>query len=182
MHLPNLLTSIRLGLAPVFPVVFFWESRAGAVLALAVVCISESTDLFDGWAARKFNQVTDLGKLLDPLADSISRLTVFVCLAVGGIAPVYFVLLILYRDGIVSVIRMLSAAKGRILAARLTGKIKAIAQAAAIIGILALRALADPANQNDRTAAAWWLMAFAAGVTVWSAVDYWLGYKTETKA
>jgi CDP-diacylglycerol--glycerol-3-phosphate 3-phosphatidyltransferase len=177
MNIPNTLTLSRIFLAPVFVPVFFWESRAGAVLALAVVCVSELTDLFDGWAARKYNQVTDLGKLLDPLADSISRLTVFVCLAVGGIAPVYFVLLILYRDGIVSVIRMLSAASGKILAARMSGKIKAIAQAAAIIGILALRALADPADQNDRTAAAWWLMAMAAGVTAWSAVDYWLGYR-----
>ncbi|OPZ10698.1 MAG: putative CDP-diacylglycerol--glycerol-3-phosphate 3-phosphatidyl-transferase 2 [candidate division BRC1 bacterium ADurb.BinA364] len=175
MNLACALTWLRIALTPVFALVFFWESRWGALLALALVIVSELTDLFDGMAARKMNQVTDLGKILDPFADSISRLTVFVCFACAGIVPMFFVLLILYRDSLVSTIRTVCAHKGQVVAARATGKIKAIVQATAIISILVLRASAPLEEINAPTAHTFWLMAIATAVTVYSAFDYLAG-------
>ena len=149
---------------------------------MAVMLVSELSDMFDGMAARRLNQVTDLGKVLDPLADSLSRMTVFVCFAVAGIAPVFLVLLMLYRDGVVGTLRILCADRGLIVAARASGKMKAVAQAVAILGILGLRLTVETEMMNERTAAVWILMSIAAAVTVWSAFDYWIGTRNQLKS
>lgn len=82
--IPNVLSLIRIALVPVFavlyllgeqnPTLFFW--------AIGVLVLSGVTDLFDGMIARKFNQITEIGKLLDPVADKLTQVTVVVCLAV----------------------------------------------------------------------------------------------------
>jgi CDP-diacylglycerol--glycerol-3-phosphate 3-phosphatidyltransferase len=101
--------------------------------------ISELTDLFDGFAARKKNQVTDLGKLLDPMADSIFRLSVFLTFTQGIIQlPLLLVLFFFYRDTIISTLRTVCALRGVALAARLSGKIKAVIQAVVAFFILIL--------------------------------------------
>jgi CDP-diacylglycerol--glycerol-3-phosphate 3-phosphatidyltransferase len=95
--------------------------------------------MFDGFFARKRNQVTDLGKLLDPMADSIFRLSVFLTFTQGFIRlPILLVLVFFYRDSIISTLRTLCALRGVTLAARLSGKIKAVIQAVTVFFILVL--------------------------------------------
>lgn len=107
------------------------------LIFLVVIC--ELSDLFDGILARKKNQVTDLGKILDPMADSIFRLSVFLTFTQGLIQlPMLLVLTFFYRDSIISTLRTVCALRGVALAARFSGKVKAVIQAAAAILILVL--------------------------------------------
>jgi len=177
MNLALLLTWSRLFLTPVFAVVFFQDSIWARGGALLIVILSELTDLFDGIAARRRNEGTDFGKILDPLADSVSRLTIFLCMAVefsagaGNYIAMYLVLLLLWRDSLVSTLRTVCAHKGVVVSARFSGKVKAIVQAIVIFAILGLRLL------NGETAAEPYvfyqiLLSIASAVTVWSLYDY----------
>jgi len=104
---------------------------------LLLLGVSELSDAFDGYFARKFHQVTDFGKLLDPMADSIYRISVFLTFTRPPVSlPLLLVFVFLYRDSVISTLRTICALRGFALAARSTGKIKAILQAAAILIIL----------------------------------------------
>lgn len=101
--------------------------------------LSELSDFFDGFLARKFNLVTELGKVLDPMADSITRLTILLTLTQGFIdLPLLLVFVFVYRDAMISTLRTLCARKGVTLAARTSGKIKAVLQGISIFMIILL--------------------------------------------
>ncbi len=140
-----MLTLSRIILSPVFLLLYVFHAQLGiSLLALpfvliGLVVIAELTDLFDGLAARKRNQVTELGKLLDPMADSIFRISVFLTFTQGIVGlPLWVVLLFFYRDSIISLLRTVCALRGFALAARLSGKVKAVVQGAASLAILCL--------------------------------------------
>ena len=82
--IPNVLTIIRMLLIPVFAVLFF---RGQKIAALCVFCAASLTDMLDGYLARKLNQITDFGKLFDPLADKLMVLTAMVCQTAWTAAP-----------------------------------------------------------------------------------------------
>jgi CDP-diacylglycerol---glycerol-3-phosphate 3-phosphatidyltransferase len=139
------LTLIRVFLSPIFLVVYLYYESFGISLVvlpyflIVLLGVSELTDLFDGFAARKKNQVTDLGKLLDPMADSIFRLSVFLTFTQGLIKlPLLLVLFFFYRDTIISTLRTVCALRGVALAARWSGKIKAVIQGVVAFFILVL--------------------------------------------
>lgn len=101
--------------------------------------VSELSDAFDGYFARRYNQVTDLGKLLDPMADSIYRISVFLTFTRPPVnLPLLLVFVFLYRDTVISTLRTICAFRGFALAARSSGKMKAIIQASAVFIILIL--------------------------------------------
>lgn len=132
MNVANLLTASRLFLSPLFFVLFLlpeWTGSfhlASVILLWVVFLVIELSDLLDGAVARKLNIVTDLGKLMDPFADVISRLTYFITFAAVGIMPVWIVLLILYREYAIIFMRMIMYRTGTALAARGGGKLKAV--------------------------------------------------------
>lgn len=145
MSLPFYLTSIRVVMSPVFLLLYLyapaWGLKPEALpyVLLAVLAICELSDIFDGFLARRHNKVTDLGKVLDPMADSLFRLTVFLSFTQGVVQlPLLVVLIFFLRDSIVNSLRTLCALRGRALAARLSGKIKAVVQAIAAFFILIL--------------------------------------------
>lgn len=136
MTIAHYFTFFRIIASPFFALFYLkphWFGLSEIALPYALILILlvlEFTDLFDGFVARKKNQVTDLGKILDPMADTITRLTVFFTLTQGVVAlPLLLVLVFLYRDFLISVLRVLCALKGFALAARPSGKLKAIIQA-----------------------------------------------------
>lgn len=95
--------------------------------------------MIDGYLARKFNQVTDLGKLLDPMADSICRISIFLTFTQPPVQiPMVLVFIFLYRDSVVSTIRTICALKGVTLAARTSGKLKAVVQGVTALAIILL--------------------------------------------
>jgi CDP-diacylglycerol---glycerol-3-phosphate 3-phosphatidyltransferase len=137
------LTLSRILLGPVFLIVYLYYEQLGISLGylpyilLSLVAVSELSDLFDGALARRMNKVTELGKLLDPMADSIFRLSVLLAFT-GGIIqlPLLLVCVFFYRDTIISTLRTICALRGITLAARMSGKIKAVLQAAVCLLIL----------------------------------------------
>ncbi|MFI5333756.1 MAG: CDP-alcohol phosphatidyltransferase family protein [Chlamydiales bacterium] len=145
MGLPHYFTLLRLFLGPLFLAAYLYHDEMGISLLLLpyvlllLMAISELSDLFDGFFARKKNQVTELGKILDPMADSIFRLSVFLSFTQGFIQlPLLLVLPFFYRDMIISTLRTLCAFRGVTLGARLSGKIKAVVQAVAAFAIILL--------------------------------------------
>ena len=106
-----------------------WFS-GGAVWTVPVLwlifIISEITDLLDGMAARKLNLTTDLGKLLDPFADTIMQITCFLCFVIDGYLPSILFLIVIYREFAVLLLRNLMLKKGVAMGASMTGKIKTV--------------------------------------------------------
>lgn len=145
MSLAHCFTLLRIFISPAFPILYLgyeWFGIPFQVLPyilLFLLCICESSDLIDGIVARRRNQVTDLGKVLDPMADSITRISLFFTFTQGPIAlPLMIVLVFFYRDFFISTLRTLCALRGVALAARFSGKVKAVIQAIVLFTILLL--------------------------------------------
>jgi len=143
MNLPNKLTVSRLVMAPLFFIAFFlpvWFGESfdvlSAVLLLLLYLLTELSDLLDGIIARKYHLVTDLGKVMDPFADTFSRLTYFVCLSAVGVMPVWSFVIIMWREFSIVFLRMLMMGKGKAVAANIWGKSKAVLYA--ISGLLGI--------------------------------------------
>ncbi len=108
-------------------------------ILIFIALLSELSDLFDGFLARRYNKVTELGKILDPMADSIFRFSVLLSFTQGVVhLPVLLVGIFFYRDSIISTLRTICALRGFTLAARKSGKIKAVILAAISFFILLL--------------------------------------------
>ena len=170
LTLANALTTFRLLMSPVFIAVFFWDSPLSAPMSLFLVMMSEGSDILDGHLARSRGQVTSFGKIFDPLADSVSRFTVFLCYLGAGIVPLWMVATIIYRDMLISTLRTAGAAQGVIIAARRSGKIKALVQGTSIISIQVLIFLKGNPDLISNYARSF-MMAVTL-VTAWSALDY----------
>ena len=95
-NVPNVLTLIRMALIPVYWVLFFTGRRHEA---LAVFLVASLTDLADGHIARKYNRITNFGKLMDPLADKLMVISVLLTLVIGGIAPWPILVILLLKEG-----------------------------------------------------------------------------------
>jgi CDP-diacylglycerol--glycerol-3-phosphate 3-phosphatidyltransferase len=144
MTMADKVTSIRLILAPFFFVVYLlprWFSM-GASWTVPVLwilfIIAEITDLVDGKVARSRNEVSDFGKLFDPFADTLVRITYFLCFVVDNILPALLLMIILYREFGILFLRTLMMKRGIAMGARSGGKIKAVAYM--IAGVVALLA------------------------------------------
>jgi len=88
MNLPNLLSLIRLAMVPGFAVVYLSDMRRAGLIAGIIFIAAAATDVVDGYLARKWNQVTKLGRVLDPLADKLLQATALACLTVKKVVPV----------------------------------------------------------------------------------------------
>lgn len=144
MTLADKITSIRLILAPFFFVVYLLPRwfPIGAFWTVPVLwilfVIAEITDLLDGKVARSRNEVSDFGKLFDPFADTLVRITYFLCFVVDNILPALLLMVILYREFGILFLRTLMMKRGIAMGARSGGKIKAVAYM--IAGLVALLA------------------------------------------
>jgi len=129
MSIANYLTFFRIFISPVFLLVYIVHAKLGIsnvvlpYVLLFLLGVSELSDAFDGFLARKFHQVTDLGKLLDPMADSIYRISVFLTFTQPPVnLPLLIVFIFLYRDSVISTLRTICALRGFALAAARRGK------------------------------------------------------------
>jgi CDP-diacylglycerol---glycerol-3-phosphate 3-phosphatidyltransferase len=145
LKLPLLLTLGRIFISPIFLILYLYYPQLGInlhvlpFLLIGLLALSELSDFLDGYLARKFNLVTDLGKILDPMADSITRLTILMTLTQGLVQlPLLLVFVFIYRDTMISTLRTICALRGMTLAARLSGKIKTALQGVVIFLILFL--------------------------------------------
>ncbi|NOY08849.1 MAG: CDP-diacylglycerol--glycerol-3-phosphate 3-phosphatidyltransferase [Spirochaetes bacterium] len=184
MNIPNSLSVARIVLAPVFFIFFFMEtvipgSGIYSVIGVWMIFILiETSDLLDGYYARKLDLVSESGKILDPFADSISRLTYFLCFTGMGIMPVWIFLVLLYRDLGVGYIRQIASGHRVAFAARFSGKLKAWVYAVAgFVGILVFSVKKLLLlQQYSSSIELYSLIVFvlSALIAIWSLIDYTL--------
>ena len=105
------------------------------VVALVLFCVASFTDFLDGYVARKYNQVTDFGKFVDPLADKLLVTSALVLFVEQNAMAGWMVCVIIARELIITSLRVVAANKGRVLAATWTGKVKTCVQIGGIIAI-----------------------------------------------
>ena len=133
MNLPNKLTTMRMILVPVFIVAYL----AGFNYAAAVIFIAASlTDFLDGYLARKYDLVTNFGKIMDPLADKLLVTSALICMVQTGVVPGWMVIVILAREFAITGLRSVAASEGIVIAAAWSGKVKTVTQMIAIILLL----------------------------------------------
>ncbi|MGE4547925.1 MAG: CDP-diacylglycerol--glycerol-3-phosphate 3-phosphatidyltransferase [Intestinibacillus sp.] len=138
MTTANQITMVRIAMIPFFVYFAMQSSTGGLTAALALFCIASFTDFLDGYVARKYNQVTDFGKFVDPLADKLLVTAALLIFIEKGVFPAWMVFIILAREFIITSLRNVAAAKGRVLAAAWTGKVKTVVQIAGIILMFAM--------------------------------------------
>ncbi|SDF64904.1 CDP-diacylglycerol--glycerol-3-phosphate 3-phosphatidyltransferase [Blastococcus fimeti] len=167
VNLPNALTVLRLAVVPVFAVLLLQDEGlddAGRYWATLVFALAIITDRYDGMIARRTGQVTEFGKLADPIADKALTGTALIALSALGLLPWWVTWVILVREVGVTVLRFWVIRHGVIAASR-GGKLKTVAQALAIgLYILPLTGLLATAR--------WWVMAIAVVLTLVTGLDY----------
>ena len=112
MNIPNILSLIRIILTPLFIILLFADFKMAKVFALLVFAIAAITDAYDGHLARKYNQITPVGKFLDPVADKILVLSAFISFAFINIIDFWMVGIIIFRDLFVTGLRFIMSSRG----------------------------------------------------------------------
>lgn len=133
MNIPNQLTTLRVLLIPAFMFFFSSDMASGHLIATIIFIAASLTDFLDGYLARKWNLVSNFGKIMDPFADKLLVLTALIYLAIEGTIPGWIVIIIIGRELLVTSLRALAADNGVILAARNLGKYKTATQMFSII-------------------------------------------------
>lgn len=98
MNIPNMLTIFRFLLIPVFIAFFFSDMESNLFYSFIVFFVAGITDVLDGFIARRFNMITDLGKLLDPLADKFMLISVLICLATTDLISIWILVIIIIKE------------------------------------------------------------------------------------
>lgn len=128
MNVPNTLTIIRILIALTVPFYVINGTFEVRIIAGIICTAAVLTDWIDGWYARRFNAVTNIGKILDPIADKAFVITCLSVLVYVGVISVWWVVPIILREVIVTVYRFIFIEKGKIIAAVTSGKIKTALQ------------------------------------------------------
>ena len=170
MNLPNTLTMIRIILVPIFMLVLLVKIPYGQLFAAAIFIIAASTDGLDGYIARKRKQITNFGKIMDPLADKLLVSAALISLVQLGKISGWVAVLIIGREFAVTGLRSVAAAEGIVIAASKLGKYKTVSQIVAIVAILInefiIKIIGLPLGD--------YFMYVAIFFTVYSGLDYFL--------
>ncbi|MBE6985231.1 MAG: CDP-diacylglycerol--glycerol-3-phosphate 3-phosphatidyltransferase [Ruminococcaceae bacterium] len=134
-------TLARIFMIPLFMVCMYLSKTDDLMryVALAVFGIASLTDLVDGHIARKYNQITDLGKFLDPLADKVLVLAAMAVFCEWDLFPAWALMIVLVREFAISGLRMVASTKGHVIAAGWAGKVKTVVTMVGLCVMMALR-------------------------------------------
>ncbi|MEK6714797.1 MAG: CDP-diacylglycerol--glycerol-3-phosphate 3-phosphatidyltransferase [Candidatus Omnitrophota bacterium] len=135
-YLPNGLTILRIILTLIFMVFIFLPGLGATIFAFCLFSLASLTDFYDGKFARKYNLVSDFGKLLDPIADKILVLGAFLAFVEMRLIPAWMVVIIILRESSITGFRLVALKKGKVLAAEEAGKHKTASQMVTIFIIL----------------------------------------------
>ena len=138
MNTANKLTILRVVMIPAFLLVLYLDVPNANYWALAIFAAASVTDTLDGYIARHYNQITDFGKFMDPLADKCLVTAAMLWFVEVGQMPAWALLIVIVREFGVSGLRMVAADKGRVIAAGWSGKVKTAATMVCIIIMLLL--------------------------------------------
>ena len=164
MNTANKLTILRVVMIPAFLLVLYLDVPYASYWALAIFAAASVTDTLDGYIARHYNQITDFGKFMDPLADKCLVTAAMLWFVEVGQMPAWALLIVIVREFGVSGLRMVAADKGRVIAAGWSGKVKTAATMVCII--LMLLPLPEIVNQIGT--------AVIVLTTIYSGVEYFM--------
>lgn len=179
MNIAHFFTLLRIFISPIFPFLYFQYEWLGIPFAvvpyimLALLLICECSDIFDGFLARRHNLVTDLGKILDPIADTVTHISLFLTFTQGIVQlPLSIVFVFLYRELFIGGLRTLCALRGIALAARFSGKVKAVLQAVVCATIIFLMI---PYTKGVITLATFqkWCFGLSAAAALYTVISVW---------
>ena len=169
LNLPNVLTVLRIVAVPVIVVALLDETPNGDALAAAVFALAAFTDGLDGYIARRRQQVTTFGKLMDPLADKLLVVAALIALVSLDRLAAWVAMVIIARELAVTGLRGIAVEQGVVIAASWLGKVKTALQVGAIVALIVW----DPAPLAVD------LLVYAAvAITVISGADYFFGLRT----
>src|SRR5205814_9505707 len=157
MNWANRITLSRLGLTVVFVVALNSSWQYARTTALTIFLIAGLTDFIDGEIARRYGVITNFGKLMDPLVDKIMVAAAFISLVPLKAVPTWATTTVVAREFLITALRLMASAKGRILPAESLGKQKTSWQIVTILFFLALLAIAELHHANETPT--WWLRA-----------------------
>ena len=164
MNTANKLTILRVVMIPAFLLVLYLDVPNANYWALAIFAAASVTDTLDGYIARHYNQITDFGKFMDPLADKCLVTAAMLWFVEVGQMPAWALLIVIVREFAVSGLRMVAADKGRVIAAGWSGKVKTAATMVCVI--LMLLPLPEIVNQI--------CTAVIVLTTIYSGVEYFM--------
>jgi CDP-diacylglycerol--glycerol-3-phosphate 3-phosphatidyltransferase len=172
MNWANRLTVSRLVLTILFVAALNSSWVYASTMALTIFILAGVTDFFDGEIARRYGEITNFGKLMDPLVDKIMMAAAFISLVPLGAIPAWAATTVVARDFLITGLRLMASARGLILPAERLGKHKTSWQIITVVFFLVLlsaRELKYATDQND-----WWFRAWNQGgpVLVWIAVGF----------
>lgn len=124
MTTANKLTVARVVMIPAFLAILYWDFAGGRYVALGIFILASLTDLLDGYIARRYNQVSDFGKFMDPLADKCLVMAALCWFVQEGTMVGWVLAVVLLREFAVSGMRLIAVEKGRVIAAGWSGKVK----------------------------------------------------------
>ena len=171
MTTANKITMVRIAMIPFFVVFALMDGVKWQALALVLFCAASLTDFLDGYVARKYNQVTDFGKFVDPLADKLLVTAALVIFVGEGLLASWMVFLILAREFIITSLRNVAAAKGQVMAASWSGKVKT---ASTMICLCLMHLWGEPLSMNTLD---WVCVIVIAATTLYSGVEYFVKNK-----
>ncbi|MBN1864962.1 MAG: CDP-diacylglycerol--glycerol-3-phosphate 3-phosphatidyltransferase [Victivallales bacterium] len=186
MNLANKITIARIVMVFIFLIVCNVDEYiaddglryAWRVMGLCFIIFAGLTDIADGYIARKYDMVTDFGRLMDPLADKIFMATAFVMLAAKQFLPGWVAVVILCREFLVTGLRLLAAGKGEVISADTTGKIKTLSQMIFLaVGGSMWVGWIDPASAKKSLLWTFYYSAVAA-LTVYSGIVYFVRHRS----
>jgi CDP-diacylglycerol--glycerol-3-phosphate 3-phosphatidyltransferase len=169
LNVPNVLTVLRILAVPVIVVALLDETPNGDALAAAVFSLAAITDGLDGYIARRRQQVTTFGKLMDPLADKLLIVAALIALVSLGRVAAWVAMVIIARELAVTGLRSLAVGQGVVISASWLGKVKTGLQVAAVIALIVW----EPAPLGVDL-----LVYLAVAVTVISGADYFFGLRS----
>jgi len=168
MTAANVVTYMRIALVPVLVVVFRLDWQYAGTAALAVFVIASATDGLDGFLARRYGQVTTLGKLIDPLADKLLITAAILLLVENGTMDIWPALIVITREFAVTTLRAVAASEGVVIGADGAGKVKMVVQIVCVSALLLGQKDMAPVPPEVRLIVAW----FMALVTLGSGIVY----------
>ena len=136
MNTANKITLFRVAMIPVFVVLCYLEGGWSKWAALAVFLLASISDFADGYIARRYNQITDFGKFLDPIADKLLVTSAMLLFVEQGRMPAWVLLVVIGREFAVSALRLVAVDNGRVIAAGWSGKAKTASTMVAICVML----------------------------------------------
>jgi CDP-diacylglycerol--glycerol-3-phosphate 3-phosphatidyltransferase len=171
-NVPNLLSLSRILAVPVFVVLMLEPSPFRALIAGIIFAVAAATDWLDGHLARRWGQVTKIGKLLDPVADKILIMSAFIILVEIDVIYAWIAVVFIAREFIVTGLRSIASAEGVVIPAETVGKYKVGAQITAILALL----LNYYVNTAWLKELGWFAIWVAMILSVYSAVQYFRTY------